>query len=87
MVPDRRGSLQARDRSTVSPADLPHGAASAIGNHWESVGLPVRGGHLDRRLAYTSMSYEIQYDGATFAAFKRRRPTSRSGVPTGGAVA
>lgn len=54
------------------PANVPTGAASAIGNHWESVGLLVRGGHLDRRLAYTSMSYEVQFDWATLAPFAAR---------------
>jgi hypothetical protein len=49
------------------PANLPDGAASAIGNHWESVGLLVRGGHLDRRVAYTSMSYAGQLDWAALA--------------------
>ena len=54
------------------PANVPTGAASAIANHWESVGLLVRGGHLDRRLAYTSMSYEVQHDWATLAPFAAR---------------
>jgi hypothetical protein len=49
------------------PANLPDGAASAIGNYWESVGLLVRGGHLDRRVAYTSMSFEVQLHWAALA--------------------
>lgn len=53
----------------MPPANVPTGAASALGNHWESIGLLVRGGHLDRRLAYTSMSYNVQYDWATLAPF------------------
>jgi hypothetical protein len=53
----------------VAPSDVPAGPASALGSHWESVGLLVRGGHLDRRVAYTSMSYSVQYDWAVLAPF------------------
>lgn len=53
----------------MAPANVPAGPASALGNHWESVGLLVRGGHLDRRVAYTSMSYSVQYDWEVLAPF------------------
>jgi len=64
------------------PANVPGGAASALGNHWESIGLLVRGGHLDRRLAYTSMSYSVQYDWATLAPYaaKIRAATGMSAI-------
>jgi len=56
----------------MPPANVPTGAAFALGNHWEAIGLLVRGGHLDRRLAYTSMSYSVQYDWAILAPFAAR---------------
>ena len=55
--------------SGVAPPNVPAAAASALGNHWESVGLLVRGGHLDRRVAHTSFSYNSQYDWAVLAPF------------------
>ncbi|MBI3751023.1 MAG: hypothetical protein HY263_05115 [Chloroflexi bacterium] len=51
----------------VPPVNVPTGAATGIGNYWESIGVLVRGGHLDRRLAYTSISWNIQYAWATLA--------------------
>ena len=66
----------------MPPADVPTGAANALGNLWESVGLLVRGGHLDRRVAYTSMSFTVQRDWATLAPFaaKMREDTGMSAI-------
>ncbi len=66
----------------MPPADVPTGAANALGNLWESVGLLVRGGHLDRRVAYTSMSFTVQHDWATLAPFaaKMREDTGMSAI-------
>jgi hypothetical protein len=55
--------------SGTPPPDIPDGAASAIGDQWESVGLLVRGRHLDRRVAYTAFSFGVQYDWAVLAPF------------------
>jgi hypothetical protein len=56
----------------VRAEDLPIGPVAALSEHWESLGLLVRGQNLDRRAVYDQFSFGVQYDWARLGPFAEK---------------
>jgi hypothetical protein len=70
-------------REGVNPEQVPYGAASFVADFWESVGLLVRAGHVDRRLVYEYMGNSVRWWWAALGPWTRRSRIER-GDPKNG---